>query len=92
MFNWMNRRVYFFLKFWFRFMGIVIAVIAAMACVVMFMAWAEHQWGTKGWLGALFTIAVLMLSSAFAWVYSETAVEKEREEQKRIERSLKRNW
>lgn len=92
MFTWMNRRVYFFLKFWFGFMAIVLAIIAVVAGEIMLMSWAEHQWGIKGWLGALLTTVILMLSVTFAWFYSETAVEKEREKQERVERSLKRNW
>lgn len=92
MFNRMNRRLYHFLRIWFTIIGVILVILSLIAVFGMFLAWVDNTWGPKGFFAGLIGSCVIIGSAGVALTKADNAVQAEREEQARIERSLKRDW
>lgn len=92
MFNWMNRRLYHFLRLWLSIMGGVLAGFAFVAGFIWVLTYVESRWGMLGVLGTVVSAVVLVASTGIAWIESRGPYREELEEQRRVEKSLKKDW
>ena len=92
MFNWMNRRFYHFLKMWLMVMGMMLAALACIGLFMLLLSYVDSIWGGKGVFATFFITLVLALSVVMSWWGSESLYREELEEQRRVEKSLKKDW
>lgn len=92
LFKWMDRRVFLFLANYFGFIGLLFVCAVAIAAVVLMMDWGVKNYGAKGGIGVLLSVAFAAISCVIAYQKSGEAVKEEQKEQNRIYNSLSRDW
>jgi uncharacterized membrane protein len=88
----MNRRIYHWLRSWLKFIGIVVVLCAFVAGFIWLLSYVDALWGTKGVFGTVFFTLIMIITLAVAWIESKDDYIAEQEEQRRIEKSLKKDW
>ena len=92
MFNWMNRKLYYFLKVWILVL-LAIAVFLSIIAGCLYLGYLTYlTWGSLGVVAFLVVSTLFVGSIFYSWLLAEELHNEELEQQMKIEQSLKKDW